>query len=233
MISCQRNFCSSLWPSLKLLVRHFRSGQYLRTACEVCHPLRHNSIPFIPRHIPDFKNLYHCSDYYPSSNYTLPFCDSWIFNSIMAENKFIIGYAKLGTSSCKKCKQKIAKQSLRIGKVVPNPFGDGGGDMKQWHHPACIFETFKRARASTKIIEEPDDLEGFTDLQDEDKKLVNKLIKGNIFFLCWCFFLTVIIVIMVVSCVVKSYPARVLTFITIPAFTVDGKGFCVALMLTL
>ncbi|XP_064610448.1 DNA ligase 3-like [Liolophura sinensis] len=172
MISCRTKFCTSLRPSLKLLVRHIHNKQYLRTASEVCHPLRHNSIPSFPLHIPDFKHPYHWRD-----NYKLPLCDCNIFNFTMAENKFIIGYAKLGTSSCKKCKQKIAKQSLRIGKVVPNPFGDGGGDMKQWHHPACIFETFKRARASTKIIEEPDDLEGFTDLQDEDKKLVNKLIK--------------------------------------------------------
>ncbi|KAK7093638.1 hypothetical protein V1264_007347 [Littorina saxatilis] len=94
----------------------------------------------------------------------------------MAENRYCVGYAKLGTSSCKKCKQKIEKGALRIGKVVTNPFGDDGGDMKQWFHPSCIFEMLQRARATTKKIEDPDDLEGFGDLKQEDKDSVNQLI---------------------------------------------------------
>ncbi|KAK7476103.1 hypothetical protein BaRGS_00032657 [Batillaria attramentaria] len=94
----------------------------------------------------------------------------------MADNKYVVGYAKLGTSSCKKCKQKIDKGALRIGKVVANPFGDDGGDMKQWFHPACIFETFLRARATTKKIEDPDDVEGFGDLEQTDKDTINQLI---------------------------------------------------------
>lgn len=97
----------------------------------------------------------------------------------MAENKYLTGYAKLGTSSCKKCKQKIDKGALRIAKLVFNPFSQDG-DMKQWFHPTCIFETFVRARASTKKIEDPDDLEGFSDLQQEDKDTILKLIKGNL-----------------------------------------------------
>jgi DNA ligase-3 len=52
----------------------------------------------------------------------------------MSENKYIVGYARLGTSSCKKCKSKIDKGGLRIGKVVSNPFSDEGGDMK----PSCV-----------------------------------------------------------------------------------------------
>ena len=97
----------------------------------------------------------------------------------MSDNKYIVGYAKLGTSSCKKCKQKIEKGALRIGKVVPNPFGGDGGDMKQWFHPSCIFETFLRARATTKKIEDPDDVDGFEDLKQEDKDTINQLIDGE------------------------------------------------------
>lgn len=97
----------------------------------------------------------------------------------MSENKYIVGYARLGTSSCKKCKSKIDKGGLRIGKVVSNPFSDEGGDMKQWYHPSCMFETFKRARATTKKIEEPEDMEGFGDLQQEDKDSLNKMIDGK------------------------------------------------------
>ncbi|BFZ23274.1 hypothetical protein BsWGS_26312 [Bradybaena similaris] len=95
----------------------------------------------------------------------------------MADNKYVVGYAKLGTSSCKKCKQKIDKGGLRVGKVTPNPFSDDGGDMKQWFHPKCIFETFVKARATTKKIEEPEDAEGFGDLNQEDKDLIKQLIE--------------------------------------------------------
>ena len=102
--------------------------------------------------------------------------------SKMADNKFIVGYAKLGTSSCKKCKTKIEKGALRIGKVTPNPFSEDGGDMKQWFHPACIFETFVRARATTKKIEDPDDLDGFGDLKQEDKDVIKQLIEGRSLF---------------------------------------------------
>lgn len=97
----------------------------------------------------------------------------------MSENKYVVGYAKLGTSSCKKCKQKIDKGALRIGKVVSNPFGGDGGDMKQWFHPSCIFDTFLRARAATKKIEDPDDVEGFEELKQEDKDVINEFIKGK------------------------------------------------------
>ncbi|GAB1605965.1 DNA ligase 3 [Argonauta hians] len=96
---------------------------------------------------------------------------------IMSENKFVVVYAKMGTSSCKKCKTKIEKAALRIGKVVPNPFTDDGGEMKQWYHPSCIFETFLRARPTTKIIEETEDMEGFQDLRSEDKDVVINLLK--------------------------------------------------------
>lgn len=97
----------------------------------------------------------------------------------MSDNRYCVGYAKLGTSSCKKCKQKIEKGALRTGKVTPNPFSEDGGDMKQWFHPACIFETFRRARATTKKIEDPEDLEDFADLKQEDKDQINKIIKGT------------------------------------------------------
>lgn len=110
------------------------------------------------------------------SKYTVDLVTNDIFFK-MAENKYLTGYAKLGTSSCKKCKQKIEKGALRIAKLVSNPFSEDAGDMKQWFHPDCIFETFIRARATTKKIEEPDDLEGFADLEQDDKDSILKLIK--------------------------------------------------------
>ncbi|KAM8834865.1 DNA ligase 3 [Synchiropus picturatus] len=92
----------------------------------------------------------------------------------MAEQRFLVEYAKRGTAGCKKCKDKIQKGIVRIGKVVPNPFSESAGDMKEWYHVKCIFEKLERARATTKKIEDITDLEGWEELQDEDKALINK-----------------------------------------------------------
>ncbi len=76
------------------------------------------------------------------------------------------------TWSCSVCSRFLLQ-------VVTNPFTDEGGDMKQYHHPKCIFETFLRARPTTKIIQDPDDLENYSVLTDEDKDLVKTLIDGK------------------------------------------------------
>lgn len=150
-----------------------------------------------------FRHLFGCIPDHYSSNYILNykkifpvfltqtrtadvgyvnnFCTANKFQlKIMAANKYMVGYAKLGTSSCKKCKQKIDKGAVRIAKLVSNPFSEDAGDMKQWFHPACIFMTFERTRATTKKIEDPDDLEGFADLNQEDKDMVLTLIKDSV-----------------------------------------------------
>ena len=49
--------------------------------------------------------------------------------------------------------------------------------MKLYHHPKCIFDTFKKARATTKIIEDPTDLEGWQDVEQKDREMILKLIK--------------------------------------------------------
>ncbi|KAJ8266360.1 hypothetical protein GJAV_G00129520 [Gymnothorax javanicus] len=92
----------------------------------------------------------------------------------MAEQRYCVEYAKRGTAGCKKCKDKIVKGLVRIGKIVPNPFSESAGEMKEWYHVKCIFEKLERARATTKKIEDITDLEGWEELQDEDKELINK-----------------------------------------------------------
>ncbi|KAK1787571.1 hypothetical protein P4O66_016069, partial [Electrophorus voltai] len=92
----------------------------------------------------------------------------------MAEQRYCVEYAKRGTAGCKKCKDKIMKGLVRIGKIVPNPFSESAGEMKEWYHVKCIFEKLERARATTKKIEDITDLEGWEELQDEDKELINK-----------------------------------------------------------
>uniref|UniRef100_A0A674CSD6 DNA ligase n=1 Tax=Salmo trutta TaxID=8032 RepID=A0A674CSD6_SALTR len=95
----------------------------------------------------------------------------------MAEQRYCVEYAKRGTAGCKKCKDKIMKGLTRIGKIVPNPFSESAGEMKEWYHVKCIFEKLERARATTKKIEDITDLEGWEELQDEDKELINKLVE--------------------------------------------------------
>lgn len=96
----------------------------------------------------------------------------------MAEQRYCVEYAKRGQAGCKKCKDKIMKGMVRIGKIVPNPFSESAGEMKEWYHVKCIFEKLERARATTKKIEDITDLEGWEELQDEDKELINKLVAG-------------------------------------------------------
>ncbi|NXG55021.1 DNLI3 ligase, partial [Hemiprocne comata] len=92
----------------------------------------------------------------------------------MTEQRYCVDYAKRGTAGCKKCKEKIVKGMVRIGKIVPNPFTESGGDMKEWYHVKCMFEKLDKARATTKKIEDITDLEGWEELQDGEKELINK-----------------------------------------------------------
>jgi len=107
-----------------------------------------------------------------------PVIIKWVFELFQAkmaeaENKpFAAGrpMRKGKQANCKKCKQPCALGELRIGKVVPSPFGEGL--MKQWHHVNCMWEVFAKQRATTRRIEDPEaDIEGWDDLSDEDKKV--------------------------------------------------------------
>uniref|UniRef100_A0A671M079 DNA ligase 3 n=1 Tax=Sinocyclocheilus anshuiensis TaxID=1608454 RepID=A0A671M079_9TELE len=98
---------------------------------------------------------------------------------VMAEQRYCVEYAKRGTAGCKKCKDKIMKGLVRIGKIVPNPFSESAGEMKAWYHVKCIFEKLERARATTKKIDDITELEGWEELQDEDKELINKHVSAN------------------------------------------------------
>lgn len=74
--------------------------------------------------------------------------------------------------------QKIESGQLRIAKMVPNPFSDNAGDMKQYYHPSCLFDSFLKARANTLVVSSPEDLEGWADVNDADKDDILKRIEG-------------------------------------------------------
>ena len=67
-------------------------------------------------------------------------------------------------------------ESNILTQIVKSPFSDDG-EMKQFHHPECLFDAFKRARASTKVIDDPSDIEGWKDVKDEDKPAIVQLIR--------------------------------------------------------
>ncbi|KAH0567624.1 hypothetical protein KQX54_011093 [Cotesia glomerata] len=88
-----------------------------------------------------------------------------------SEKPFAIEKAKTGRAKCKKCKLPIDKDTVRIAKLMANPFGEG--KMKAWHHVTCLFEVFAKQRATTRRLEDPEeDVDGWDHLEEEDKKIV-------------------------------------------------------------
>ncbi|VDL79717.1 unnamed protein product [Nippostrongylus brasiliensis] len=97
----------------------------------------------------------------------------------VSTTRFAADYAKR-VAGCKKCKLQLPKGEIRLAKITPNPFVQNAEgpppDMKMYFHPNCLFEMFFKARATTKVIEGTDDIEGWDDLKDEDKESITKLI---------------------------------------------------------
>uniref|UniRef100_A0A8C1G495 Poly [ADP-ribose] polymerase n=1 Tax=Cyprinus carpio TaxID=7962 RepID=A0A8C1G495_CYPCA len=78
-------------------------------------------------------------------------------------------YAKSGRASCKKCKENIAKDSLRMAIMVQSPMFDG--KVPHWHHFSCFW-----LRAA---VQSPSDISGFTDLRWDDQEKVKKAIESG------------------------------------------------------
>jgi hypothetical protein len=72
----------------------------------------------------------------------------------------VFEFAPSGRSKCRGCGQPIARDALRFGERLPNPFG--GGEMTLWFHPACA--AFKRPepllQALAETVESVPDREG-------------------------------------------------------------------------
>lgn len=84
------------------------------------------------------------------------------------EKKFVAENSKSNRAKCKKCKEVLSQGTLRIAKVLPNPFGDG--KMMAWHHPQCLVIVFSKQRSSTAKITCVDDIGGWDDLSIEHQK---------------------------------------------------------------
>lgn len=62
----------------------------------------------------------------------------------------VIETAPSGRSKCRGCAQTIAKDALRFGERLPNPFGDG--EMTLWFHPLCA--AYKRPEPFLQVLTE-------------------------------------------------------------------------------
>uniref|UniRef100_A0A3Q4HYH4 Poly [ADP-ribose] polymerase n=1 Tax=Neolamprologus brichardi TaxID=32507 RepID=A0A3Q4HYH4_NEOBR len=80
-----------------------------------------------------------------------------------------VEYAKSGRASCKKCKENIAKDSLRMAIMVQSPMFDG--KVPHWHHFSCFWQ---RASAQSTA-----DITGFSDLRWDDQQKVKKAIESG------------------------------------------------------
>lgn len=84
------------------------------------------------------------------------------------EKNFVAEKSKSNRAKCKKCKEVLNQGSLRIAKVMPNPFGEG--KMMAWHHPQCLIAVFSKQRASTAKITCVNDIGGWNELSMEHQK---------------------------------------------------------------
>lgn len=80
-------------------------------------------------------------------------------------------YAKSGRSSCKTCKSPIAKEKLRLGKMIVATQFDGF--MPMWHHASCILKKANQIKAV-------DDVEGLDLLRWQDQQEIRKYVEGGI-----------------------------------------------------
>ncbi|XP_070584140.1 poly [ADP-ribose] polymerase 1 [Erythrolamprus reginae] len=86
-----------------------------------------------------------------------------------AEKLYRAEYAKSGRASCKKCKETIAKDSLRLAIMVQSPMFDG--KVPHWHHYSCFWKR-------TQLLSHAD-LDGFSELRWEDQEKIKKHIESG------------------------------------------------------
>ena len=67
--------------------------------------------------------------------------------------RYSAGYAPTGQATCRLCKAKIAKGSLRVGRSTPNPWDAEGGqsDYTRFFHAEHAFEAFSRSRCDSRV----------------------------------------------------------------------------------
>jgi len=62
----------------------------------------------------------------------------------------LIERAATGRAKCRGCRGTIARDTLRFGERLPNPFADEGGEMTHWFHLRCA--AFRRPEALLEAL---------------------------------------------------------------------------------
>ena len=70
--------------------------------------------------------------------------------------------ATSGRSKCRGCGQAIAKEELRFGERLPNPFSDDS-DMTMWFHLPCA--AYKRPESLQEVLGDTDGIDDTKSLQ--------------------------------------------------------------------
>ena len=92
-------------------------------------------------------------------------------------NNFCTDYSIRGTAKCKKCKLIIAKSIIRIGKYTDFK----GKSIKHFYHLPCAFKSFEKARVITNVITSVDEIDGFSEIKEEDRSIIKEMIdEGNL-----------------------------------------------------
>ena len=81
-------------------------------------------------------------------------------------------YSKLGTAKCRKCKKNVPKGELRVGKRVPFKVVH----IIQYFHINCAFALFQKARISTNVISNTEDIDGINAILEEDNLRIGRLL---------------------------------------------------------
>ncbi|XP_063958511.1 poly [ADP-ribose] polymerase 1-like [Lytechinus pictus] len=82
---------------------------------------------------------------------------------------FRVEYAKSNRASCKSCRNKIDKESLRLAKMVQSPVFDG--KIPNWFHFHCFF---KRNKPESQA-----DIGGFPSLRWDDQQRIKETLSGK------------------------------------------------------
>eukprot|EP01084_Bolivina_argentea_P119261 211475_1 len=84
---------------------------------------------------------------------------------------FSVEHAKSNRSKCKKCFEKITKDTLRMGTHVES--NDDYPSQNNWFHLKCFKKKIRKGPPTKK------DIKGFNSLSSTEKKRVLKYVFGN------------------------------------------------------
>jgi len=103
--------------------------------------------------------------------------------------KWLVNYAARGGNGCATCRDTdclerhdqggvstIEKGCLRIGRRVLVEREQDARMTTLWYHARCMFNVFLRSKKTTRVVQTPEDLEGFASIKFEDQEMLRRFI---------------------------------------------------------